>query len=154
MSKSITVLFVAFALLAGGCASNLSGESYSRDEIGSVERVQTGTVKALRPIQIEGTKSKIGAGAGAVAGGIAGSSFGGGHGSSILAVIGAVAGGLAGAAAEEGITRAQGVELTIKLDDGRTIAVAQQLSPNEKFQVGDPVRVIYGRDAVRVAHSY
>ena len=37
---------------------------------------------------------------------------------SVHAVIGAVAGGLAGSAAEEGITRTQGVEITVREDDG------------------------------------
>jgi outer membrane lipoprotein SlyB len=38
------------------------------------------------------------------------------------------------------------------MDDGRTIAVVQRLSPNERYNVGDRVRVISSGQATRVAH--
>lgn len=85
-------------------------------------------------------------------GGIAGSSVGGGKGSYVMAVIGAVAGGMAGAAIEEGLYRTQGVEITVKKNNGGTIAIVQALSPNERFTVGDRVRVLYGGQNTRVAH--
>jgi hypothetical protein len=74
------------------------------------------------------------------------------HAGQVMAVIGAVAGGLAGAAIEEGVTRTTGVEITLKMDDGRTIAVVQGLSPNERYSVGDRVRVISSGQATRVSH--
>jgi outer membrane lipoprotein SlyB len=43
-------------------------------------------------------------------------------------VIGAVAGGLAGSAAEEGLTRTQGVEITVREDDGSMRAYVQPCS--------------------------
>ena len=89
---------------------------------------------------------------GAAVGGLAGSSVGGGTGSKIMTVIGAVAGGMAGAAIEEGVTRTQGVEITVKKNNGQTIAVVQTLSPNERFSVGDRVRVLYAGQNTRVAH--
>ena len=73
--------FAATVLLLGGCASNLSGDSYSRDEARTVQNVRMGTIEYLRPVQIEGTKSPVGAGAGAVVGGLGGSTIGGGTGS-------------------------------------------------------------------------
>lgn len=149
ISRLLAGAFTVF--LITGCASNLSGETYTRGEARTVQQVQYGVIQELRPVNIEGTKTKIGAGAGAVAGGIAGSSVGGGKGSAIMAVIGAVAGGIAGAAAEEGMTRTKGVEITLKMDDGRTIAVVQQLDPNQILRVGQRVRVLYSPDNVRVA---
>ena len=110
--------FAALALL-GGCASSLTGDTYSRDEARTVQTVRMGTIEALRPVKIEGTKTPIGAGAGAVIGGVAGSSVGGGRGSAVAAVIGAVAGGLLGAMTEEGLTRTQGVEITVREDGER-----------------------------------
>jgi len=146
----IICLLVVFGLT--GCASSLSGESYSRSEARTVQQVEYGVVEYLRAVKIEGTKTPIGSGAGAVAGGIAGSSVGGGKGSYVMAVIGAVAGGMAGAAIEEGVTRTQGVEITVKMDNGQTIAIVQALSPNERFSVGDRVRVIRSGQTSRVAH--
>jgi outer membrane lipoprotein SlyB len=134
-----------------GCASVPSGDTYGRNEMGSVERVQYGTVKAVRHVNIQGKSGFIGPGAGAIAGGIAGNSIGAGHGSAIMTVIGALAGGLLGGAAERGLTNGQGAEITVHLDNGRTIAVVQRLSPNAVFKIGDRVRVLYGRDTTRVA---
>jgi outer membrane lipoprotein SlyB len=146
----ILVLLMATGLI--GCASNLSGESYSRAEARTVQQVEYGIIEQLRPVQIEGTKTPIGSGAGAIVGGIAGSGVGGGKTRSVMAVIGAVAGGMAGAAIEEGITRTQGVEITVKMNKGETIAIVQALSPNERFTVGDRVRVLYSGENTRVAH--
>lgn len=104
---TLLITSLAALLVLGGCQSRLTGDTYSRDEARAVQTVRMGTIESLRPVQIEGTKTPIGAGAGAVVGGIGGSTLGGGRGSTVLAVVGAVAGGLLGAAAEEGLTRTQ-----------------------------------------------
>ncbi|MDG1581360.1 glycine zipper 2TM domain-containing protein [Pseudomonas sp. GOM6] len=151
-SNLLTVSVVALGLTLGGCASNLSGDSYSRDEARKVQTVRLGTVEMLRPVKIEGTKTPIGAGAGAVVGGIGGSAIGGGRGSAVAAVIGAVAGGLLGAATEEGLTRTQGVEITVREDDGTLRAYVQEVQENEIFRVGDRVRIMTVDGTSRVAH--
>jgi len=92
-------------ILSAGCASHLTGESYSRDEARKPQKVDLGTVEHVRDVIIEGTKTAIGADAGTIVGAIAGSAIRGGKGSQITSVLGAVAGGMTGAAAEEGITR-------------------------------------------------
>ena len=140
----------AVALLAG-CASDQSGDVYSRDEARQVQTVRTGTITALRPVTIEGTKSPIGAGAGAVVGGIGGSAIGGGRGSFVTAIIGAVAGGLLGSATEEGFTKANGVEITVKEDDGGSRAYVQAVNKGEIFRVGERVRILTGNGTSRVA---
>jgi outer membrane lipoprotein SlyB len=152
MKNSLLLLLLLTTTGLAGCASNLSGESYSRSEARTVQQVEYGVIEQLRPINIEGTKTPIGSGAGAIVGGIAGSSIGGDKTSKVMAVIGAVAGGMAGAAIEEGVTRTHGVEITVKLNSGRTIAIVQGLSPNERFAVGERVRVISSGQNTRVAH--
>ncbi|WP_375737940.1 glycine zipper 2TM domain-containing protein [Pseudomonas boanensis] len=142
----------AVALALGGCQSSLTGDTYSRDEARQVQTVRMGTIQALRPVKIEGTKTPIGAGAGAVAGGIGGSTIGHGRGSAVAAVIGAVAGGLIGAAAEEGVTRTQGVEVTVREDDGSMRAYVQEVQPNEVFRVGERVRIMTVNGTSRVSH--
>jgi len=151
MKHYFILLLLIFTTGLVGCASNLSGDSYSRSDTRRAQQVEYGEIVSLRPVQIEGTKSPVGAGAGAIVGGIGGSSLGGGRGSAIIAVIGAVAGGMAGAAVEEGVTRSQGVEITVRLDSGRTVAIVQGLSPHEKFAVGDQVRVLTSGSTSRVA---
>jgi outer membrane lipoprotein SlyB len=144
--------FTALTVLLGGCTSSLTGDTYSRDEARRVQTVRMGTIESLRPVKIEGTKTPIGAGAGAVVGGVAGSSVGGGRGSLVAAVIGAVAGGLLGSATEEGLTRAQGVEITVREDDGSTRAYVQQVQENEVFRVGERVRIMTVDGTSRVSH--
>ena len=151
-SGLLVASFTAFSLLLGGCASNLAGDTYSRDEARRVQTVRMGTIEALRPVKIEGTKTPIGGGAGAIVGGVAGSAIGGGRGSLVAAVIGAVAGGLAGSAAEEGITRTQGVEITVREDDGSTRAYVQAVQSNEIFRVGERVRIMTVDGTSRGSH--
>lgn len=154
MRKSglLVASFTALALTLGGCTSSLTGDSYSRDEARQVQTVRMGTIDSLRPVKIEGTKTPIGAGAGAVVGGVAGSAVGGGRGSIITAVIGAVAGGLIGSASEEGLTRTQGVEITVREDDGTMRAYVQAVAENEIFRVGERVRIMTVNGTSRVAH--
>ena len=143
---------VIAVLLVSGCAGGLGSSDYSREQTRGVQEVQMGVVEALREVKIEGTKSGIGPAAGAVVGGVAGSEVGGGKGSIVGSVLGAVAGGVAGGAVEEGATRQKGIEITVKLDSGRMIAVTQAADPNEHFQIGDRVRILSGSGVTRVTH--
>ena len=153
MRKSIILAATVAALTMGltGCASSLTGDSFSRSDARQVQTIRMGTIESLRPVRIEGTKTPIGAGAGAAVGGIAGSTVGGGRGSAVAAVIGAVAGGLAGAAAEEGITRTQGVEITVREDDGALRAYVQAVDPNQVFRGGQRGRITTVNGHSRVA---
>ncbi|MGN8261428.1 glycine zipper 2TM domain-containing protein [Pseudomonas sp. SMSB3] len=151
-SALLVATFTTASLLLGGCASSLTGDSYSRDEARRVQTVRMGTIESLRPVKIEGTKTPIGGGAGAIVGGVAGSAVGGGRGSVVAAVIGALAGGLAGSAAEEGITRTQGVEITVREDDGSMRSYVQAVQENEIFRVGERVRIMTVDGTSRVTH--
>lgn len=145
----LTALFTSAALLSG-CASDLSGSSYSRADARAVQNVRMGTIESLRPVQIEGTKTPIGTLAGAAVGGIAGSSIGGGRGQAITTILGGVAGGMAGSAVEEGVTRTQGVEIVVREDDGSTRAYVQAVDANQQFRVGDRVRIMSVNGSSRV----
>lgn len=144
-----TALLLAIIALAG-CASGLSGSTYTRDQARQVEDVRMATVESVREVLIEGTKSAVGTTAGAIVGGIGGSNVGSGKGSSVGAVLGAVTGGVVGSAIEEGATRQTATEITVKFDDGRLIAVTQ--AGDEKFQPGDRVRILTGSGVTRISH--
>ncbi|MCU1738806.1 MULTISPECIES: glycine zipper 2TM domain-containing protein [Pseudomonas] len=154
MRKSVLLIasFSTMAMLLGGCTNSLTGDSYSRDEARRVQTIRMGTIESLRPVKIEGTKSPIGAGAGAIIGGVGGSAIGGGRGSIVTAVIGAVAGGVVGNMAQEGLTSAQGVEITVREDDGGMRAYVQEVQPNEIFRVGERVRISTVGGTSRVSH--
>lgn len=141
-------LGLAASLALAGCASGTGSRDYRRDQVRGVQEIQRGVVEEVREVNIEGTKTPVGTGAGAVVGGIAGSQVGGGRGSLAGTVLGAVLGGVAGSAAEEGVTQRRGLEITVRLDSGRTIAVTQ--GADEYFHPGDRVRVLTGSGVTRV----
>ena len=144
------VLMAAAALVLTGCASGLGGGTYERAEARRAMTVQYGTVESVRRVQIEGTRTPVGAVAGAAVGGIAGSGVGGGRGQGIATVLGAVAGGMAGAAIEEGVTRRAGVEVTVRQSNGQLLAVVQE-DGGENFQPGERVRVLRDGATTRVS---
>ena len=144
-----TIGLMAIALL-GACASGVGGGDYSRDDTRREQTVRLGVVDSVREVKIDGTRSGVGAGAGAVVGGVAGSTVGQGRGATVGAVLGSVAGGVAGQAAEQGATRQTGLEITVKLDGGRLIAVTQ--AADETFKPGDRVRVLSDGATSRVTH--
>ncbi len=150
MRSFSTLFIVCISILLTACASSNSGSVYSRDEARKVQTVKMGVIESVRTVQIEGTKTPIGSAAGAAVGGVAGSSVGHGKGSAVAAVVGAVVGGIAGAAAEEGLTRKDGYELTVKLDSGALVAIVQEA--DEEFKPGDSVRLIESGGTTRVSH--
>jgi len=150
LSKISLAVILAFSATLGGCVSNLGGDVYSRDDARQVQTVMLGTIVALRPVQIEGTKTPIGAIAGAGIGGVAGSTMGGGTGSIITTIVGAVGGGLLGAYGESLMTRSNGVEITFNLDSGVTRSVVQQVQANERFSIGDRIRIMNLNGQTRV----
>ena len=144
---------LATSLVLSGCPSSMSGGSYTRDQARQVQNVRLGYVDSVRTVNIEGTKSGVGTIGGAALGGVAGSTVGKGRGQVAGAIGGAVLGGLAGSAIEENATRQMGLEITVRLEGGRLIAVTQ--AADENFQRGDRVRVLTSQDGTtRVVHDY
>ncbi|NOT16538.1 MAG: glycine zipper 2TM domain-containing protein [Sulfuriferula sp.] len=150
-SKLLAALMVS-ALTLTGCASGLGSSDYGRSQARTVQEVQMGVVQAVRNVKIEGTKSPVGSIAGAAVGGLAGSQLGGGNGQIVGAVLGAVLGGVGGSALEEKVTSQNGVEITVKLDTGRIIAITQGVEANEQFRIGDRVRILSGGGTTRVTY--
>lgn len=150
MKFSKVILVASLSLLVAACASSNSGSVYSRDDARKVQTVKTGVVESVRTVKLEGTKTPIGTVAGGVVGGVAGGSIGHGAGSTIAAVIGAVAGGIAGSAIEEGVTRKDALEITVKLDGGAMIAIVQEA--DEAFKAGEKVRIVENGETSRVTH--
>jgi outer membrane lipoprotein SlyB len=145
-----TAFILVIASLLNACASSNSGDVYSRDEARKIQTIRKGVVESVRTVKLEGTKTPVGTAAGAVIGGVAGSTIGDGKGSAIAAVIGAVAGGLLGSAAEEGLTRKDAFEITVKLENGSLVAIVQEAT--EKFAPGDNVRLVENGGITRVSH--
>jgi outer membrane lipoprotein SlyB len=136
---------VLLTVTVAGCTpKSMSGDVYSRERAQRVQTIEYGEVVEVRQILIEGTKSGVGTLAGGVLGGALGSGIGRGAGSTIGVVGGAIVGGVAGSAAEEAATKQPGVEVTIRMDTGKTIALVQGIDP--PVFVGDRVKVLRNPD--------
>lgn len=137
-------------LLAASLLSGCASAPWDYDGQGrpvpppAVEKEHAGVVESVRAVEVESMPTGVGGLVGSVAGGMAGASVGRGRGAAVGSVIGTVAGAVAGEAAAQAATQ-PGVEITVRLDEGRVIAVTQPVG--ETFQPGDRVRVI--TDGVR-----
>ncbi len=67
-----------------------------------------------------------------------------GKGSVLGAVVGALGGAAGGALAEEGMTRQNGLEITVEMDTGETLSITQ--AADLQFHRGERVRVLHSPD--------
>ena len=148
--RNLIACSLAGALLSG-CVYNAGSADYRAYEVQGEQNVRFGVVEAVRDVRIRPMNTGIGSASGAFIGGIAGSHVGGGSGEIVGAIAGTVIGSILGYNAEQAANEMPGVEVTVLLDSGRYIAVVQGAS-NELFRTGERVRVVSGRDAVRVTH--
>ena len=142
-------LVFASALLLGGCATHTTGSTFNRSEVGRAQTVEWGTVQSIRDVQIQNDSRGVATVTGAALGGIAGSTLGGGRRANTA---GAIAGAVAGGAAGNALSRSarNGVEITVQLENGRTVAVAQDGNSGD-YRVGDRVRVASDGVTTRVS---
>lgn len=146
-----TVFAAAILVILQACASSLEGDVYSRNEAQSSMSFQWATIEAIKPVVIEGDRSNKGALAGGLIGGAAGHAATGSSTQPLVTAVGAVAGAIAGQAVEEKATRAQGAEISLKMDNGEHIIIVQEVKNLGEFAVGERVRVIAGSGKLRVA---
>ena len=141
----------ALALSAGCATPDRDGSSYSARETRQPMQVQTATIQGVRTVKLDREGGGgVGTLAGSVIGGVAGSNVGGGKGSIISSVIGAVAGGVVGSQLEKAGTSTEGLEITLRTDDGKTIATVQAAG-SDRFEAGQRVRLLTdNRGQVRV----
>lgn len=146
---AVTVLLGA-AVLAGCANQSASSSVYTYGQAQREQVVRLGVVESVRPIVIQQAQSSgVGTIAGGALGGVAGSTIGGGRGSVLAAIGGAVLGGLAGNAIENQANKANGLEITVRLDNGETRVVAQEA--DVAITAGQRVRMISGAGPTRVA---
>jgi outer membrane lipoprotein SlyB len=138
------------ALLSAGCASTPSDDDADarRAQQQAEQKEYPGVVESVREVEMDSERSGVAPMAGAVIGGSVGGSVGSGRGSTVGAVIGTVAGAVAGEAAAQAGTR-PGLEITVRLDEGRVIAVTQPVG-KDSFKPGDRVRVVSDGRTARV----
>lgn len=124
-------LTIVLLLMLSACA-HAGQNRYNWQDVGQAAVVEFGTVISLRPVEITGQNTGVGAVAGAGGGAIAGSMIGSGNGSLAGMLAGAVVAGVAGHMAEQAIADHQGIEYVITLESGKTVTIVQN------YVEGDP----------------
>ena len=132
------------------CSSTPSSGTYDRTQAGTLQEVKYGTVTGVRNVLIENEETGVGTATGGIIGGIAGSHAGKGSGRAVGAVLGSVLGGVVGSKIDKNVQTKPGIEVTIRLQDGNTVAISQLA--DERFNVGDRVKVITNNGRARVTH--
>jgi outer membrane lipoprotein SlyB len=148
--KIVLIISAGVSLLLASCAQqSLTGDTYSRGEAGFAQNVRTGRITSIRNVKIEGGTA-TGSVLGGVVGGLAGNQVGAGSGRTAATVGGAALGMVAGSHAGKAIESRQGLEITVRLDQGGSVSIVQQVNPRETFNVGDRVRILSGGGRDRV----
>ena len=139
----------ALAIIGTGCGPSFAGDSYSRGEARSGQRVRFAVITEIAWVEIEGTSGTAGAIGGGLLGGIAGHSIGGGHGKALATVAGAGAGALAGSAIESAVTKKKALEIMVEFENGKSEVIVQEPG-KDQFYVGQQVRVVGNGETARV----
>lgn len=142
--KAKVILMMLLVVSFIGCVESRSANVYSRNTAMKQQIAEKGTVESVKQVEIEGTKTPVGAVAGAATGGVLGSTIGSGKGRTLATVAGALAGAGGGYLAEEAITSKKSLEIVVKKDTGQTIVVVQEA--DVYIAPGDRVNVIRAND--------
>ncbi|MPW15944.1 glycine zipper 2TM domain-containing protein [Paraburkholderia sp. CNPSo 3157] len=146
---------IVSSLAVTGCAYNSSSaDVYTSSQAQREETVRMGTVDSVRAVKIStnnGQPSGIGAVGGGALGAVAGSAIGGGRGSILTGIVGGLAGAVAGNTIENSTAMRDGVEITVRLDNGDMRAITQSAT-GEIFSAGERVRLLSSGGVTRVTH--
>ena len=138
--KHVAVCMLALAMLSAGC-TNYSGNTYSGSQVRSAQTVQYGTVVSVQPVTLEEDRPAVlGTVGGGVVGGVLGNMVGGGRGKTLATIAGAAL----GAAGEKALTKQNGLEITVELENGQQLSIVQ--AADQQFSPGERVRVLRGSD--------
>jgi outer membrane lipoprotein SlyB len=146
---ALAVCLTGLMNLSGCAKPSASANVYTYGQAQREQLVRLGTVIAIRSIVIQQDQtSGAGAVAGAAVGGVAGSAVGQGNGNTLAIVGGAILGALAGNVIEDQVGKRDGLEITVRLDNGELRVIAQEadvpLSVNQRVQIisgAGPTRV-------------
>ena len=147
----VSACALSAVVLVSGCAKpSASANVYNYNQTQRDQIVRNGTVINVRPITIQSDQaSGVGAIAGGAVGGVAGSAVGGGTGRTLAIIGGAILGALAGNAVEDQVGKKDGLEISVRLDNGETRVIAQEadlpIMMNQRVQVisgAGPTRVV------------
>ncbi|HUR60669.1 MAG TPA: hypothetical protein VM029_23310 [Opitutaceae bacterium] len=155
MKSTLPLLMLALGAFGfgAGCRLPAKGSIYDRNSTGRSMNVETGSVTAVRGVQVSGRTTVIGVGGGGLMGRAA-ASGGSGVGGAVVQAASTIGGAVIGEAVEEAATRKNAQEITIKLATGDSIVVVQEIATEGNFRVGENVQVLRGSGDTIVRRLY
>ena len=142
LGRLVVGAVIVSSLALSGCAYNSSSaDVYTSSQAQREETVRMGIVDSVRAVKISsnnGQPSGIGA-------------IGGGRGSILTGIVGGLAGAVAGNTIENSTAMRDGVEITVRLDNGDMRAITQSAT-GEIFRAGERVRLLSSGGVTRVTH--
>ena len=114
-------------------------------QVRSAQTVQYGTVVSVQPVTLEEDRPAVlGTVGGGVVGGVLGNMVGGGRGKTLATIAGAALGAAGGYAGEKALTKQNGLEITVEMENGQQLSIVQ--AADQQFSPGERVRVLRGSD--------
>lgn len=144
MRRKSLILLGAVLLISGCARHTASSQVYPRYEARTAYDVEYGEVVDVRQVEIEGYSSFIGVWGGAIVGDAVGGAVNTSSRSTrrVARAVGGVAGAVIGEAVERKVTAEMGLEITVDLDSGSTVAIVQ--AADIPFAPGDQARILFG----------
>ncbi len=146
-----SVVMLINSLLTGCAPDPASPDVYSPAQAMREQTVRMGVIEEVRMVKIDEGESGLGVLGGGAAGAVAGSQLGKGRGALLAAIAGGLVGALAGHVADQAYNTSQGLELTVRLDNGEIRSITQA-GTGEAFKAGDRVRLLSSGGKTRVTH--
>ena len=139
---------VLLTLIFTACTTvDYKPETVSQDQAGKIQTILLGTILDLRLVTIEGDRD-LGSAAGAI---IVGDLASDNDKAPVASgVIGALIGSAVGSEIGSKINEKNAIELTIELESGRIISIAQEVSDEFSFYEGQRVKIIKSNYRSRV----
>lgn len=149
-TPAVLLLLVGVSLSWNGCTLPSAQPLVPAAQAGVMHTLELGTVMAVKEVTLEGERTNLGLYGGAAVGGAAALPQGSiNTGDVVVQAAAAVVGAVAGQAIEEAATRERAQEITIRMDNGRTVMITQAV-PDGPFREGDRVQVAHGPNSALV----
>jgi outer membrane lipoprotein SlyB len=153
-SLALAAVLSSSLTLAGCFTPPGSADVYDASQVQREQTVRMGTIESVRAVTIAANNeggSALGTLGGGAIGAVAGSTIGGGKGSILTGIVGGIAGAVAGNAIANRASTSNGLEITVRLDNGDLRSITQAAT-GEVFRAGDRIRLLSSGGVTRVTH--
>lgn len=137
----LAAVSVLASVVVGCTTQSTQPNVYSRDQLQQAQYTTYGTVLSIKPIQIAGESHTLINVASTAIGAIAASHIGGGTGRVVSGIVGGLGAGYATDAVSKQVSKTNGVEITVRLQDTQQVVTFAQEGTIDTLFVGQKVKL-------------